>query len=117
MARLPGGYVAIGFSRGSEIVGAVIFTDWRPVPGGGSIHIWAAGHNWISRRTLKAIFDYPFNQLGCHRVHTFIAKQNRTSRKLAEGVGFKFEGVGRKLINTHLDAMIYSILKDECRWI
>lgn len=117
--NLPGGYEAIGFSRGDDVVGGVVFTSFSPSsPTGGDIQIWGAGETgWLSRRTLFAIFDYPFRQLGCHRVTAIVARKNKRSRKMVEDIGFKLEGVMRQGTAPRHDAMVYGLLADECRWM
>ena len=88
-----------------------------PAKGGGEIQMWAAGEGWLSRRTLRVLLGYPFGQLGCHRITAIVAKKNRRSRRLVEGLGFKLEGVAREGMRPGVDACIYSLLKRECRWV
>lgn len=117
--NLPGGYEAIGFVRGDDVVGGVVYTSYSPaMPSGGDIQIWGAGETgWLSRRSLFVIFAYPFQQLKCHRVTAIVAKKNRRSRKMVEDIGFRLEGVLRQGTAPRHDAMIYGMLADECKWV
>lgn len=117
VARLPGGYEAFGFARGAAIAGAVLYTNYVPYPDGGTIEIWAAGRDWLSRRVLRVIFGYPFDQIGCHRMTALVGRRNRESRTLVEGLGFRLEGVARGGFGPGRDTMIYGMLRRECRWL
>lgn len=113
---LPGGYVAIGVARGDELIGGCLYTNFTRCPGGGDIQIWAAGRDWVSRKTIRAMLGYPFDQLGCHRITALAARGNRKSRALMEGLGFKLEGVARKGMGPRTDAMIYGLLREDNKW-
>lgn len=80
------------------------------------MHIATEGKQWMTRAYLRAVFDYPFNQLKVDRVTAFVASQNFRSRKFVEHIGFKREGTLREA--HHRDDLIaYGMLKRECRWI
>jgi len=112
---LPGGYEAIGFMRDGRLVGGALFTDYSPCPGGGDIRIWAAGHNWISRRVIRTVFGYAFDQLKCNRITAITRKNNKTTRTFLEGLGFVLEGKAREGFGPGKDAVIYGLLKSEQR--
>ena len=117
VTTMPGGYVAIGVARDGSLTGGALFTNYRPCPGGGDIEVWCAGKGWLSRRVIRAILAYPFLQLGCHRLTALTPKGNRPSRRLLEGLGFKFEGIARQGFGPRSHAALYSMLRGECRWI
>lgn len=115
---LPGGYEAIGVARGDELVGGCLYSDYRPATGGGSIQMWAAGHDWLSRRVLRELLGYPFLQLGCHRVMALVGRKNKPSRTMVEKLGFRLEGVAREGFGPRRDAFVYAMLRHEAgRWI
>ena len=117
LTDLPGGYMAIGVVRDGKIIGGCLYTDYHPCEDGGNIQIWTAGEgNWLSRRVIRVMFAYPFEDLGCHKINAIIAKPNKKSRRLCEGLGFKLEGVSRKGINAKTDACIYGLLKTEFKY-
>jgi len=113
---LPGGYYAIGVARGDALVGACLYTDYRPCPGGGNIMMYAAGHGWLSRRVIAVMLGHPFKRLNCHRITVTIRRGNKASRKLVEDLGFVLEGKVRRGFNLREDMTIYGLLRDECRW-
>ncbi len=115
---LPGGYTALGVARGDKLVGGCVFTNYVKCPGGGDVQLWCAGEGlWISRRVIRTLLGYPFDQLGCHRVTAIIAKKNHKSRKLVTDLGFKLEGVVREGIRPGRDGCVYGLLKAENRWV
>ena len=117
LTDLPGGYMAIGVVRNHTMIGGCLYTAYRPCKDGGDIQMWCAGEKgWLSRRVIRTMFAYPFQDLNCHRITCIIAKPNKASRKLCEGIGFKLEGICKKGTNTRTDACIYGLLKSEYRW-
>jgi RimJ/RimL family protein N-acetyltransferase len=117
VTSLPGGYEAIGVARYGRLVGGCLFTDFTPCRDGATIQIWAAGHDWISRRVVREMLGYPFRQLGCHRITALTGRHNRESRRLLQKLGFKFEGVARAGYGPGRDAFLYGLLRDEQRWV
>lgn len=118
ISTLPGGFEAVGITRNGRLVGGCLYTNYVPCKGGGDVQLWAAGHGWVSRRVIRSLVGYPFRQLGCHRVTVIIAKKNKASRRLVEGIGFKLEGTARHGIRPGVDACLYGYLKHEFeeRW-
>ena len=122
MSRLPtehhgfGPCVAIGVQSHGQLAGAVVFHEYRPHCKSIQMSCAGAHKRWLSRTALEVFFSYPFVQLQCERITAIVAKKNRPSRSLVEGVGFKLEGVVRKGFGLD-DAIIYGMLKHECRWL
>lgn len=116
--ELPGGFEAIGVARGGQLVGGCLYSNYTPYRDGGVIQIWAAGEGaWLSRRVIRVMFDYPFNQLRCNRLTALTAKSNKPSRKLLEGLGFKLEGIARQGFGPRSHACIYGLLRSEQGWV
>ena len=67
----------------------------------------------ISRRVLRFALDYPFRQLGAHRLYMHAADNNERSQKLAKRLGFTQEGTLREASPTGKDVHVYSMLKPE----
>lgn len=72
--------------------------------------------HWLNRTILRAIFRYPFEQLGCHRVTARVMADNQHAIDFDEKIGFVREGTMRQARNG-TDVHIYGMLKTECRWI
>ena len=109
----------IGVHLDGTILAGVIYNNWIPEEGGGSIcaSIAATSPKWCTRNVLARLMAYPFLQLGCHRLWVMQSRKNKKARNFVERLGFKFEGVARKGWDVRTDAMIFSMLRSECRYI
>ena len=61
--------VAIGVVEGDALIAGIIFHNWDPEAG--IIEISGAalpGKHWLSRETLRRMFQYPFHTCGCQMV-------------------------------------------------
>ncbi len=112
---------AIGVLKGLLLVAGVVYhnyiesPDCRPI----SIEISMAADDkrWANRRTLKALFTYPFIQLGVGRIQVSTPVESVKVRKINEKLGFVYEGTGRKAHFLGGDVDVLSMLKHECRWL
>lgn len=120
-ARIPhvngsfGDHVALGVVRNGKLIGGVVYHNYRRCDICVSIAFDSPA--WAFPATLRLLFAYPFRQLGCARITCLIARRNKASRRLCEGLGFRLEGVMRKGADGHQDACLYGLLEDECRWL
>ncbi len=114
------GYEALGaLDSQGNLIGGFIYCEHRPCPGGGSIAIIASGERgWLSRGNLKVFLgDYPFKQLGCHRISAMVAKSNKKARHVIERLGFRNEGTIRGAFAPGKDGIFYGLLKEESRFL
>lgn len=120
-ARIPhmrdqswGAYTTLGVVRRGRLVGGVVYYAWR----GFDVQIGVAfERGWALPGTLRALFAYPFQELGCRRVTAVTAKKNKRARKALIKAGFRLEGVIRCGLDGVRDGFVYGLLKQECRWI
>lgn len=112
---LPRPAVGIGIVDGTEPIGAVVYHGYQ----GHMIEasIATTSPKWCQRHVLRALFWYPFRQLGVERFQAVTSKHNKRARRMLERLGFKYEGMARKGYVNGTDAAIYGMLRDECRWI
>jgi RimJ/RimL family protein N-acetyltransferase len=120
--QFPGGNgfkpcTTIGVKKDGGVVGAVVFNNFRKLSR--DIHLTVAGteSGWLRRGLIREIANYVFMQLGCIRLTVTMSKKNKRARKLAEGVGFVYEGKIRRGFDGINDAVIYGMLFKECRWL
>lgn len=101
--------------EGAEIIAAVIYSEYR----GHDVQmsIAASSPKWARRSIISVFFNYPFKQLCCSRVTAVCARNNKRARRMVEGFGFRQEGNMRHAIDGRRDAIIYGMLKNECRWL
>ena len=109
----------IGVVLDDALIAGTVFYQYRANPHGGTIEVCFAAETprWCTRRVLGALFAYPFRQIKVARLQAACARKNKKSRRLLEGLGFKMEGVCRRAWDGSLDAVLYSMLPEECRWI
>ena len=115
-ARVPKlWYEAIGFlNKDRQMAGGVVYYDYI----GHDIEVMAAGNGlWLTPLNVKASFLYPFVQLGCRRITCHVARKNHKSRAFVKRLGFKLEGKRRNGMANGQDAMLYGMIREECRWI
>lgn len=114
--RHPERVAAVGWARQGRIVAAVIFDHWQPPSI--SAHIASDGsRRWASAEFLRAIFAYPFGQLGCARITAPMSATNAEARRFVEKLGFELEGRLRKAWPDGSDEAVYGLLKEDCKWL
>ena len=116
--RLPAERIAgsLGFLLGGKLAGGVLFSDLRP----GCdvwISIYADDKRWCSRRVLQTVFGIVFDFWGCRRANALIDTDNKASLRLAEGVGFRYEGKMRQYRENGRDVYVLGMLKSECKFL
>jgi RimJ/RimL family protein N-acetyltransferase len=97
-----------------ELIAGVLYYNYH-APKGIEMTI-ASVAPWSTKGIIQALFHYPFNQLGCSRVTSIIDIDNTHTAKFLDNLGFTKEGVMRDA-NPNGDAVIYGLLKTECKWI
>jgi RimJ/RimL family protein N-acetyltransferase len=111
-----GPYTAIGFiNAAEELLGGVVYSNYRHPNIEATIA--TVSPKWCSRRVLSAIFSYPFFQLRCTRLTAVTEIMNQPARAFLCRLGFQEEGVLRKAFPGGIDAVVYGLLAEECRWL
>jgi RimJ/RimL family protein N-acetyltransferase len=80
------------------------------------ISIATSSPKWATKLSLRAIFGYPFIQLGLNRVTATINASNSKSISLCIRLGFRLEGELKQYYENGNSAMIYGLTKDNCGW-
>ena len=111
-------FVVFVESETDEILGCLLFSDYD----GHNIfvHLALDDPRVCQRRNIKLMFDYAFNQCKCSRMTAMCVNGYERNERLLAGVGFVKEGVVRKTMKVNgkwIDAALYGILKEECRWV
>lgn len=75
---------------------------------------WAGEPGWISRRFLKVMYQYWFEQLGLRRITGRIDADNQTPMEQCQRLGFVKEGVMREASKDGKDVFIFGLLKKDC---
>jgi hypothetical protein len=80
---------AIGVVDETGLLGGLVYRNWCPEVG--TIEISGAalpGTNWLSRRTIQIMYDYPFYQCGCQMVIKTTMADNDIVLRIMAAVGF-----------------------------
>ncbi len=105
----------IAIRRYGEISGVVVYDTFSAVDCNMSAASDGTGY-WMSRSFLRAIFMYPFAQLGLRRVTAIVASRNTQSLNYCQNMGFKVEGFCPHAMADD-DAFILGMLRENCRFI
>jgi RimJ/RimL family protein N-acetyltransferase len=92
----------------------VVYNNFEHANVCGHIAIWPGAR--LTPSFLRAMFDYPFNQLDKERITALVARKNRKAMKFVQKLGFKYEGCLRKYFGRE-DMMLYGMLRGECQFL
>lgn len=111
----PGRGTAIGLKEDGELIAAAVYDSYN----GRSLcmHVAALpGRFWCTRDFRYYCFAYPFYQLKVSKILGMVASTNLAARRFDENLGFVLEAT---LKDAHPggDLLIYSMTKDQCRWL
>ena len=99
------------------LAAGVVYNDYT----GGNLEmsVAAARPAWARPHVLRALFHYPFVQLGVRRVSTS-ARSDRAAahiRRFAQRLGFKYEGTRKEFFPDGAGAVHFGMLRRDCRWL
>jgi RimJ/RimL family protein N-acetyltransferase len=88
---------AIGIvNEKGHLLGGLVYRNWCPEVG--TIEISGAavpGTNWLSRRTVNIMYDYPFYQCGCQMVIKTTMADNVIVLRIMAAIGFSLHKIHR----------------------
>lgn len=98
-----------------DFVAGIVFSNHR----GTDVEVSCAGETPMAWRpwVCKAVFQYVFDQLGCVRCTSITVKGNTRARDFLTGLGFELEGKLRLGYDGTRDALIYGLLRSDCRFL
>lgn len=105
----------IGVEEDGAIIAGVVFTNYRKIDI--EVSLAADSPRWARRGILRAFSAYPFIQLGCRRVTSFVPEWNERARRWNEGFGFTQEGRHPGSFEDGSAAISYGMLRENCRWL
>lgn len=112
--RLPSGsYVAIGALEDKELIAGILFFDQQDndLMMALALDSAAMAKPWRIAEVMK----YPFINLNMKRVSAEIAMSNDRCVRIAQGIGFKQEGIKRGAADDGGDLGVFGLLRDEFR--
>ena len=79
---------AVGFlDDEGQLEAGVVYHNWSPETQVIEISAASAHRNWTSRERVRAIFSYPFDDLGCRIVIARIGEHNVRARRIWRSLG------------------------------
>lgn len=111
---------AIGILENNTPIAGVIYNNQKMTLGRPymlEMTVASVDKRWASRHNLKALFSYPFIQLGLERVNTQCDSTDEGLIMFNKRLGFKEEGRHRRAFPTGSDAISFGMLKEECKWL
>jgi RimJ/RimL family protein N-acetyltransferase len=110
-----GSAMAIGIERDGKIIAGAVYSDFCGT--NKEMSIAAESPHWCHKRILRALFEYPFLQLGCPRLTATVPVGNDASLRLCRGLGFEVEGYHPALFPDGVAGWSLGMLRERCRWI
>lgn len=105
-------FKTIGVFDGARLLGAVVYDGFTERDC--ELHICLHDRRAVSRRTIRAVFDYPFRQLRLERVSANVLASNEASHEFVQRLGFQLEG--RKRFKGE-SVLMYGLMRHECKWL
>ena len=79
-------------------------------------HLGGIGRKWMNREYLWYCFHYPFEELKVNKIVGLVEAANLEARKLNEHMGFVLEATLKDAAPKG-DLLIYTMTKDQCKWL
>lgn len=79
--------IGIGFVKDEALVAGCVFHNWEPDSGVIEMSAYSARRDWLNRAFLKALFHYPFEQVGCRVVVARFSEKNARAARIWRAFG------------------------------
>lgn len=81
-------YVTMGVFDKGQLIAVILYNNYQPEAGVIEFHGAGTTPRWLTRPVLKAMFEYPFDQLGCQMVVTRTSERNTRLLRMLTAYGF-----------------------------
>jgi hypothetical protein len=108
------GFKSLAALENGELIGAVVYDAFTPYDC--CIHVRLDKPGCKAPEVLRAVFAYPFEQLGLRRVTGLVGKSNLKGQQLCTWLGFRFEGLKKQGLGDE-DEVIFGMTRDDCTWL
>ncbi len=115
-ANQIGGCVCMAVLSGNKIAGCVAYHNYDPRAGVIELSAAADNKRWLTKRSLKEMFEYPFVDLGVQMViaRTSADEKQAHLHKIFKTYGFKSQIIPR-LYGRNEDGILFSLTDDDWR--
>lgn len=86
---MPGNTIIVSANDAGDALGAAIYQNYTQEHGTIEISAAAISPRWLSRKILREMFNYPFDQLGCQAVILRCDQDDKVMARIAQAFGFK----------------------------
>jgi hypothetical protein len=112
-AVIPPFYAVGVMDNRGEPIGALIWSELT----GANIELTIYGPRAFPRGVIIASFAYAFNALGVSRITVRCQADKPKLIRLIEKMGWRREGTLRRFYGPELDAVIFGMVREDCRWL
>ncbi|NRQ13463.1 hypothetical protein BHMPCIPO_00677 [Ensifer sesbaniae] len=107
-------FTTLGLIDGDRLVAGVVFHNFAPEAGVIELSSASTSRRWLTRPMLKAMFGYPFDQIGCQMVVLRVSERNAVMIEIAERFGFTAHRIPR-LRGRDEAEILFTLTDDEWR--
>lgn len=111
-------YIAFAvYTEDNKFVAGIIVSNYRGTDC--EISMAAETANWARKGIMAKVFEHIFVKMNCVRCTCVVEKvrDSRRTRRFLEGIGFVLEGTLRLAYNGKTDALVYGLLRRDCRFL
>ena len=112
----PSGGAAIGLLRDDELVAGVLYEDFTGEGGSITGTIAVVPGAVMGKEFTRAIFAYPFKQLGVGKIIALVSNINWKSVRLVNHMGFIETAVVQGYY-PDADLIVFEMSATDCRWL
>lgn len=81
-------YTTMGVFDGPALLAVILWNNYQPEAGVIEFHGAATSKRWLNRKSLTAMFQYPFAQIGCQMIVTRNSERNTSLHRMLTSYGF-----------------------------
>lgn len=107
-------FVTFAILEDGKIIAAAIYNNYQA--SNIDLSVVFARRIALTRGNLKALFQYPFKQLGVNRISVRTRASNMSVRKQIRRLGFVPEGKHPQFYGAE-QAVSYGMLRSQCKWL
>ena len=104
-----------GLDANDDVLWGVVYEDYHP-EASVRMSIAISDPKCVTRRAIRAVFGYAFQQLGVKKVFAWVDDDNPKSLKFCQQLGFRIEAVLTGLQKDG-DRYILAMHRTECKWL
>lgn len=103
-----------GKNNENNIVSAVLYSDYT----GYSVTMDVCAPRALTRKLVREMWDYPFNQMKVHKVFGYIDARNTLSIRTFERMGCKKETELKDFFGDGIHRLVYTATKEDvAKWV